>query len=154
MLSSILIVEDNQGKREIELDDPVYSVGRDVNCNVRLTSQFVSRYHATLVQLPNHDGSFYYRILDGNLKGKTSANGLLINGRKLQSHDLKNEDEIILGPQVRAVYYQLKRDAIATVPSDDEFEPNDPVSCPWPSYPFTPVLGIEVTPDNGESHIL
>jgi hypothetical protein len=97
----------------------VYSIGRDPKCDIRLVSQFVSRRHATLVQLPNEDGSYYYRIVDGNLKGKPSANGLLINGRKAQAHDLQDEDKVVFGPQVYAIYYSLKRDAISTVPPDE-----------------------------------
>ncbi len=117
--SHLLIIEDDKGRREYTLDSPVYSIGRDPKCDIRLVSQFVSRRHATLVQLPNEDGSFYYRIVDGNLKGKPSANGLLINGRKLQAHDLVNEDEIVFGPKVRAVYYRLERDAVLTIPPDE-----------------------------------
>mgnify|MGYP006266879873 FL=1 len=118
-LSSILIVEDSKGRREIILDSSVYSIGRDPKCDIRLSSQFVSRHHATLVQLPKDDDSYYYRIVDGNLKGKPSANGMLINGRKFQAHDLKNEDEIVFGPQARAIYYQLRRDSISTLPPDE-----------------------------------
>jgi pSer/pThr/pTyr-binding forkhead associated (FHA) protein len=72
-----------------------------------------------LVQLPNDDGTYFYRIVDGNLKGKPSANGLLINGRKLLAHNLLNEDEIVFGPQVRAIYYSLRRDAFVTIPPDE-----------------------------------
>lgn len=115
----MLIVEDDKGRREYTLDSPVYSIGRDAKCDIRLVSQFVSRRHATLVQLPNEDGSYYYRIVDGNLKGRPSSNGLLINGKKLQAHDLENEDKIVFGPQVHAVYYLLKRDAMSTVPPDE-----------------------------------
>lgn len=115
----LLIIEDNKGRREFTLDSPVYSIGRDPKCDIRLVSQFVSRRHATLVQLPNEDGSYYYRIVDGNLKGKPSANGLLINGRKVQAHDLQDEDKVVFGPQVYAIYYSLKRDAISTVPPDE-----------------------------------
>ena len=79
----------------------------------------LSRADMTLVQLPNEDGSYYYRIVDGNLKGKPSANGLLINGRKLQAHDLRDQDRVIFGPQVQATYYLLRRDAITTVPPDE-----------------------------------
>ncbi|MGF1534910.1 MAG: FHA domain-containing protein [Elainellaceae cyanobacterium] len=119
----LLIIEDNKGRREFILDSPVYSIGRDPKCDIRLVSQFVSRRHATLVQLPNEDGGHYYRIVDGNLKGKTSANGLLINGRKLQAHDLEDNDNIVFGPQVYATYYMLKRDAVVTIPPvDNEFD--------------------------------
>ncbi|MEB3179689.1 MAG: FHA domain-containing protein [Nostocaceae cyanobacterium] len=114
----LLIIEDDQGRKEFTLDRPVYSIGRDKDCNIRLASQFVSRRHATLVRLtrPDDNNSFYYRIVDGDSKGKLSSNGLMINGRKLPAHDLKNEDEIVFGPQVRAIYYLLQRDTMPTGP--------------------------------------
>ncbi|MEM1308425.1 MAG: FHA domain-containing protein [Cyanobacteria bacterium P01_D01_bin.71] len=118
-LSNIFIVEDSKGRREINLESSVYSIGRDPKCDIRLSSQFVSRHHATLVQLPKDDNTFYYRIVDGNLKGKPSANGMLINGRKVPAHDLKNEDEIVFGPQARAIYYQLRREATSPLPPDE-----------------------------------
>jgi len=108
--SHLLILEDDQGRKEFPLENSVYSIGRDRDCNIRLVSQFVSRRHATLVRLPREQNghSYYYRIVDGDAKGKPSANGLMINGRKIPAHDLKNEDEIVFGPQVRAIYYLLK----------------------------------------------
>ncbi len=115
----LLIIEDDKGRREYTLEKSIYSIGRDPSCDIRLISQFVSRRHATLVQLPSDDGAFYYRIVDGNLKGRPSANGLLINGRRVQAHDLRDEDKVIFGPDVQAIYYSLKRDAIATVPPDE-----------------------------------
>ncbi|MGJ5673251.1 MAG: FHA domain-containing protein [Nostochopsis sp.] len=110
----ILIVEDDQGRKEFTLECSIYSIGRDRECDIRLVSQFVSRRHATLVRLPRNDrsNSHYYRIVDGDARGKPSSNGLMINGRKLSRHDLKNEDEVVFGPQVRAIYYLLKRDTV------------------------------------------
>lgn len=115
----LLIIEDDKGRREYVLDGPMYSIGRDPKCDIRLVSQFVSRRHATLVQIENEDGTYHYRIVDGNLKGKPSVNGILVNGRKLPAHNLHNEDEIVFGPQVRAIYYLLRRDAVLTVPPDE-----------------------------------
>jgi pSer/pThr/pTyr-binding forkhead associated (FHA) protein len=107
--SHLLILEDDQGRKEFALDKPLYSIGRDKESNIRLVSQFVSRRHATLVRLPKeNNNSYYYRIVDGDGKGKPSSNGLMINGRKIPAHDLKNEDEIVFGPKVRAIYYLLK----------------------------------------------
>ncbi|MBD2300915.1 FHA domain-containing protein [Nostoc sp. FACHB-87] len=108
--SHLLILEDDQGRKEFSLENPVYSIGRDRDCNIRLFSQFVSRHHATLVRLPRgkNNQTDYYRIVDGDAKGRPSANGLMINGRKMPAHDLKNEDEIVFGPQVRAIYYLLR----------------------------------------------
>ena len=115
----LLIIEDDQGRKEFTLEGPVYSIGRDPRCDIRLFSQFVSRRHATLVRLPREDGSSYYRIVDGDSKGKPSANGLLINGSKIPAQDLKHEDEIVFGPQVRAMYCLLRRDTIPSGPLDD-----------------------------------
>ncbi len=121
-LNHLLIIEDDKGRKEFTLDGPVYSIGRDPRCDIRLFSQFVSRRHATLVRLPREDGSYYYRIVDGDSKGKPSSNGLLINGRKLPAHDLQNEDEVVFGPQVRAIYYLLKQDTVPSGPPTDEFD--------------------------------
>ncbi len=115
----LLIIEDDQGRKEFNLDSPVYSIGRDARCDIRLFSQFASRRHAMLIRLPREDGSSYYRIVDGDSKGILSANGLLINGRKIPAHDLKNEDEIVFGPQVRAIYYFLRRETIPSGPLDE-----------------------------------
>lgn len=115
----LLIIEDDQGRKEFTLDGPIYSIGRDSKCDIRLFSQFASRHHAMLVQVPRKDGSAYYQIVDGDSNGKPSANGLLINGRKLSTHDLRNEDEIVFGPQVRVIYYMLSRETLTTGPQDE-----------------------------------
>jgi pSer/pThr/pTyr-binding forkhead associated (FHA) protein len=116
----LLIVEDNKGSQDYILDSPVYSIGRDPKCDIHLVSQFVSRRHATLIRFSNEDGTYYYRIVDGNSKGKLSANGLLVNGRKVQAHDLQDGDEVVFGPQVCAQYRSFKRDAISTIPPDPD----------------------------------
>lgn len=115
----LLIIEDDKGRRDFPLESGDYSIGRDKKCDIQLVSQFVSRRHATLQRRKREDGSYYYRILDGDRDGKASANGLLINGRKLQAHNLEDEDEIVFGPQVRATYYLLKHAAHPTAPPDE-----------------------------------
>ena len=111
MCSHLLIVEDDQGQWELLLEEPIYSIGRDPKCDIRLVSQFVSRRHATLVQFPNEDGlSYYYRIVDGNLRGKLSANGLLVNGQKLPARDLQNGDEIVFAPKIKVVYWLIDQE--------------------------------------------
>ena len=116
----LLIIEDDRGRKEFILERPIYSIGRDRDCDIRLASQFVSRRHATLVRLPreNNNNTHYYRIVDGDAKGKPSSNGIVINGRKTPAHDLRNEDEIVFGPQVRAIYYLLQRESTMQVPTD------------------------------------
>ncbi len=123
IMAHYLIAEYDSGRQKVLLDGPKYLIGRDAKCDIRLPSKFVSRCHARLVRLSKEDGSVYYQILDGAPNGKPSVNGLLINGRKLTSWDLQSGDEIVFGPQVRAIYYMqkntpasLKASARTTVP--------------------------------------
>ncbi|NJP10056.1 MAG: FHA domain-containing protein [Leptolyngbyaceae cyanobacterium RU_5_1] len=119
----LLIVEDDRGCKEYMLDAPSYSLGRDPKCDIRLVSQFVSRRHATLVQLLEEDGTHHYRIVDGIPKGKPSSNGLLVNGRKLQACDLQDKDEIVFGPSVRAIYRLREQNGERLVSLDETIIP-------------------------------
>lgn len=112
MFQDILIVEDDKGKREITLENVVYSIGRGAHSDIRICSHFVSRYHATLVRENLEDGSYYYRIIDGDSLGKKSNNGLLVNGKKIQAHNLEHEDKIVLSSGVKATYYRLSNTAL------------------------------------------
>jgi pSer/pThr/pTyr-binding forkhead associated (FHA) protein len=112
----LLIIEDDKGRQEYHLDGSTYSIGRDPSCDIRLVSHFVSRHHATLKRVLHDDDTCSYQIVDGNFKGKPSSNGIFINGRRLPKRDLQHEDKIVFGPQVYAIYYLLKRDAIMTIP--------------------------------------
>ena len=103
-LVPVLVIEDDWGRREIVLEKPTYSIGRDPKNDICLHSQFASRQHATLIRIPHRDGFYSYQMTDGNLQGKRSTNGLMINGRKEVSSDLQHEDVIVFGPQVRAIY--------------------------------------------------
>ncbi|MDX2211663.1 MAG: AAA-like domain-containing protein [Oculatellaceae cyanobacterium bins.114] len=100
----VLIIKDALGQRKYILDAPVYLIGRSPECDIRISSPYVSRHHATLVEYANRDNTYHYHIIDGNLEGKSSANGLLINGLKAQSHQLQDEDTVSLGPEVEMIY--------------------------------------------------
>ena len=113
-----LIVEDDKGRREFPLGGEIYSIGRAPNCDIRLFSLFVSRRHATLVRRKREDGSYYYRIVDGDLKGQLSSNGILINGRRTPDHDLEHGDKVTFDPSVTAQYYRLTREAGKSGPLD------------------------------------
>jgi pSer/pThr/pTyr-binding forkhead associated (FHA) protein len=118
----ILIVEDDKGRREILLKKSVYSVGRSQQCDIVIHSPFVSRHHATLIRHFDDEGHTYYEIFDGNGKGKLSANGILLNGIKLNNRNLRHGDKIIFGPQVFAVYQHCQRDIFPSMPPDDPFD--------------------------------
>jgi signal transduction histidine kinase/pSer/pThr/pTyr-binding forkhead associated (FHA) protein len=104
----LLIVDDAEGRRTVPLEAATYSIGRDATNSVVLHSKMVSRQHAILLRVTSPDSSTYlFRIIDGDLQGKRSTNGLIINGRRLFSHDLKHGDMVVFGGDVRAKYYAI-----------------------------------------------
>jgi pSer/pThr/pTyr-binding forkhead associated (FHA) protein len=105
----ILIVEDRDGRRTQVLGSAKYFIGRDLANDICLNSQYASRYHAMLLRVPaEREGEYCYRILDGDLEGRPSTNGLLINGQKLTTHQLKSGDVITFGPDAKATYKIVK----------------------------------------------
>jgi len=101
----VLVIDDEQGRRAVALSAATYSIGRDPSNAIVIHSAAVSRQHALLLRLPHKDGQYTYRLLDGNLEGKRSTNGISVNGRRCLSWDLKDGDQILLGDQVRLQYY-------------------------------------------------
>ena len=118
----VLIVVDGKGQKEVILSNPNYTLGRGLNSDIHLQSQFVSRHHATLFKRIDREGEEYYRIVDGDSSGKVSVNGLLVNERKVLFHDLKDGDKVVFGPQVSAVYQHRQYDIFPTIPPDDPFD--------------------------------
>ena len=101
----VLVIDDEQGRRALALSAATYSIGRDPSNAIVIHSAAVSRQHALLLRLPQKDGQYTYRLLDGNIEGKRSTNGLSVNGQRCLSWDLKDGDQILLGEQVRLQYY-------------------------------------------------
>jgi diguanylate cyclase (GGDEF)-like protein len=103
-----LVVEDSQGQREIPLLANTYSLGRATTNSIVIRSQQVSRQHAILLRVPSPGSETYrFRVIDGNLQGTTSTNGLFVNGERCFSHDLQHGDVIEFGrdSQVKASYF-------------------------------------------------
>lgn len=116
----LLIVEDRDGRRSHALSSPKYFIGRDLANDICLNSQFASRYHAMLLRVPaDREGEYYYRILDGDLEGKPSTNGLVINGQKAASHQLKPGDVVSFGPDAKAIYRMTKVQSGEKVDKED-----------------------------------
>lgn len=119
----LIIEDDHSGFQEHLLEATLHSIGRDPQCDIRLTSKFVSRRQATLVKIADEEGKSYYRIVDGIPKGKTSANGMLVNGRKTIACDLHDRDEIVFGPHVRAIYHLREEEEVPVY--DDTIIPSE-----------------------------
>ncbi|MEM9137121.1 MAG: ATP-binding protein [Cyanobacteria bacterium P01_F01_bin.42] len=105
----VLVIDDLDGRRPITLDAATYSIGRDPTNSIVLNSKMVSRQHAILLRVTVPDTSTHmFRIIDGDLQGKRSTNGMIVNGRRLFSHDLKHGDQLVFGSDVKAKYYFVK----------------------------------------------
>ena len=91
----ILVVEDPSFTREIQLDAATYSIGRHSSNDVVLSCQKTSRNHATLLRRTDaKNNQCSYWILDGDLQGNRSRNGIYINGKKGLVHELQSGDVV------------------------------------------------------------
>ncbi|MEB3336398.1 MAG: tetratricopeptide repeat protein [Leptolyngbyaceae bacterium] len=102
--SPILVIDAGSTRQEVILTHDLYVIGRDPRSDICLESRFVSRHHATLLRIPQADNYFGYQILDGNLNGTRSTNGLLINGHKHLTWNLAHGDVIWVAPDIHITY--------------------------------------------------
>jgi len=108
-MKHLLLIEDEEGKRTVELQTSSSSIGRDARNSIVLRSPEISRQHAVLLRLPSMaEDDHKFRIIDGNFRGKPSTNGLLINGAPETSHDLRHGDEIVFAASVEARYLAVE----------------------------------------------
>ncbi|HIK35014.1 MAG TPA: EAL domain-containing protein [Thermosynechococcus sp. M98_K2018_005] len=104
----LLVVEDQEGRRTIPLEASTYTIGRHPSNTIVLKSPMISRQHAVLLRvLDPNSGNFFFRLIDGDLQGKRSVNGLTVNGRPCHSHILQHKDLIVFGGDVRARYHAI-----------------------------------------------
>lgn len=90
MPANLLITQGTDDGLRFDLREDVVTIGRGVRCDVRLNDAEASRTHAIIRK--NEPG---FQLVDD-----TSANGTLVNGRPIQSHDLKTGDQIQIGRTV------------------------------------------------------
>lgn len=107
-LRHFLVIEDMQKPRTIVLEAATYSIGRANTNSIVLYSKQVSRQHATLLRVtPASTRSYCFRIIDGDLKGKPSSNGLIVNGKRCFWRDLEHGDQIEFGAEAKAQYFAI-----------------------------------------------
>lgn len=105
----LLVLEDAQGRRPILLEAATYTIGRDSTNSIVVASKLVSRQHAILLRVTALDSANYlFRMVDGDLQGKRSTNGILINGQRQFSHDLQDGDMISFAGDVKARYFAFQ----------------------------------------------
>jgi len=104
VLRHLLTVNDDRGVETFVLEASVYSIGRDPSNAIVIHTDAVSRQHAILLRMPNPDKTYRYAIQDGNLEGKPSVNGIIVNGRPAKKHILEDGDEIVIGGKATLTY--------------------------------------------------
>ncbi|MEO1392302.1 MAG: ATP-binding protein [Cyanobacteria bacterium J06634_5] len=108
-MKHLLLIEDDSGRRTVELHTASSSIGRDPRNSIVINSREVSRQHAILLRLSHPDEADHqFRIIDGNFQGMPSKNGLFINGRQRTSHNLCHGDAIMFGARVDARYFAIE----------------------------------------------
>ncbi len=104
----LLVIQDVNGRRTIPLEAGTYSIGRHPSNTIVLNSRLVSRQHAVLLRVSDPEtGNFFFRLIDGDLQGKRSANGIKVNDTPCYSHILRHRDLILFGGDVRARYHAI-----------------------------------------------
>ncbi|MGI0479440.1 EAL domain-containing protein [Geminocystis sp. CENA526] len=124
-ITHVLVLEDENSRQTIILDEANYSIGRDVRNKIPLSSKKVSRFHATLLRRTDtKNQSFSYWLLDGDLQGNRSTNGIFINDKRCLVQELKHEDVIRFGFEIQASYYILNNiNDLALLQSGDFKQP-------------------------------
>ncbi|VEP14919.1 Diguanylate cyclase/phosphodiesterase with PAS/PAC sensor(S) [Hyella patelloides LEGE 07179] len=117
----ILTIEEPSFRKTVILEEATYSLGRHSNNDIILAVQKVSRHHATLLRRTDVKTNKYsYWILDGDLQGNRSRNGIYINGRQCLVHELKHGDVIKFSREIQAKY-QILSDVAQTKIKDESF---------------------------------
>jgi len=110
LIQHILVVEDQANRRTIILDEANYTMGRHSSNSIQMNSRQASRHHATFVRKFNTKiNQFTYLIVDGDLEGNKSQNGIFINGENCLIHELQDGDLINFGCDVNASYHHMGR---------------------------------------------
>lgn len=127
-LHHLLTIEDPSFTREIQLDAATYSIGRHSSNDIVLSCQKTSRNHATLLRRTdvktNHCS---YWILDGDLQGNRSRNGIYINGKKGLVHELQPGDVVHFSGDA-SVKYRTSTEQLKTPLQTRNLESNSLIS--------------------------
>ena len=118
-----LTIKDTKKEYTIDLKSSVYSIGRDYNNSIVLDSDKLSRYHATLLRISlAGSNNYHFRIIDGDLTGRRSKNGIKVNGKRCFYYDLEHGDVIDFHDNITAIYKTENLIPIVKVPRVIEIE--------------------------------
>lgn len=104
----ILVIEDAENRQIINLEDVTHSIGRHSSNSIVIDSNKISRKHAHLMRKFDQETQEYsYWVLDGDLQGNKSYNGIYLNGKRIFCKQLKDGDVINFGCKISAVYHKI-----------------------------------------------
>lgn len=98
-------------QRIFYLDQVQYSIGRHPHNDIVINANGISRQHATLVQATKTAEIVSFVLIDGDLQGNKSRNGILINGERKDKYELKHGDIIQFSETVKAHYYIVNKNS-------------------------------------------
>lgn len=116
----VVVVESQDFRKIIILDTPIYSIGRAAKSAIVLPSKRISRHHATIIRRRDVNNNFSYWILDGDLQGNRSTNGIFVNNKKCFIHALKKGDVIQI-----AIEYTITYDIYEDLAEIEELQQED-----------------------------
>ena len=111
--SYVLLIEDKSDNRVVYLQDKLYQIGRCQDAQIIIKDHSVSRHHATIIKEYNQEENlFFYKIIDGELLGKKSKNGLTVNNRNYHSKYLEHGDLIRFSKNTNARFFVIDKNSV------------------------------------------
>ena len=103
----LLIIKNQRNSQTISLKEDIYSIGRSSNNSIVIDSKQVSRIHATLLKKRYPHNPSSYCLIDGQINGRRSTNGIFVNSKKYYNCELIHGDVIEFSTAVRAIYQEI-----------------------------------------------
>ncbi|MEB3160766.1 MAG: EAL domain-containing protein [Synechocystis sp.] len=114
-----LVVDSPSFKKVIRIQNSCYSIGRHPSNNIVIPSPQVSRRHATLIKKINPNLDISFHIIDGDLEGHRSRNGVWVNGESYLERELNHGDVIALAEDIQIFYQVIPNPTFPEEDSDD-----------------------------------
>ncbi|MEB3227497.1 MAG: EAL domain-containing protein [Synechocystis sp.] len=114
-----LVVDSPSFKKVIRIQNSCYSIGRHPSNNIVIPSPQVSRRHATLIKKINPNLDISFHIIDGDLEGHRSRNGVWVNGDSYLERELNHGDVIALAEDIQIFYQVIPNPTFPEEHSDD-----------------------------------
>ncbi|MDJ0507714.1 MAG: EAL domain-containing protein [Crocosphaera sp.] len=126
----LLIIEDKKYRQTLSLEEEIYSIGRSKRSSIVINSEQASRHHATLMRRTSRvNNEETYWILDGDIDGNKSCNGIYVNGEKCLVRELKQGDLVNFGCEVNATFYVMNKPCQTITPINHNHIQSEPATC-------------------------